>query len=112
LNSASNLASGSIYFTIDYCDEELLYPHVQAYVYLGADLLGSGTKQGKHFFQTTDSYREAGNWAAMSNEERSRLGPEVVISCDDEDIGLISDVDELIDELRKFQRRGGCDAGS
>ncbi len=105
MNSARDLSIGGVYFAINYCDEDLKYPCVSAHVYLGAGLLGSAG--GKHFFQTTDSYCEVGNWAAMSQEERQRLGPEAVISCVEEDINLMKNANELIEELEEFRSRWG-----
>jgi hypothetical protein len=105
LDSASDLSKGGVYFTFAYCDEDMRYPSVSAYVYLGAGLLGGAVS--KHFFQATDSYQEHGNWAAMSEEERLRLGPDAVICCDEKDLSLMKNVDELIEELAEFRSPSG-----
>jgi hypothetical protein len=67
VDSARDLTKDTVYFMIVYCDD-MKYPSVCVYVYLGAALLGS--KESKHYFQTTDSYHDAGDWGAMSHEER------------------------------------------
>jgi hypothetical protein len=104
VDSARDLSKGSVYFTIVYCDEGMKYPSVGAYVYLGSGLVGS--TESKHYFQTTDSYHDAGNWSAMSHEERQRLGPEAVISCEAKDVGdLVKNVNELIAELAGFRSK-------
>ena len=105
MDSAGDLTKGSVYFTFLFCDDDMKYPTVCAYVYLGSGLHGSAAN--KHYFQTTESYSDAGDWGAMSDEERQELGPEAVISCDEKDVsGLVKNASELIAELAEFEANG------
>ena len=99
------LRKGAIYFTIHYADEEMLYPSIGAYVYLGNGADARSAKQQTHFFQTTETYHDAGSWSAMSDSERERLGPEAVISCDADDLDLFSDIADLTRQLNEFSVR-------
>src|SRR6516164_9517685 len=109
MDPARDFTKGSVYFTFLFCDEDMKYPTVCAYVYLGSGLHGSA--ENKHYFQTTDSYSDVGDWGAMSDEERQELGPDAVISCDEKDVsGLVKNASELIAELSEF--RSQWDTGS
>jgi len=109
VDSVLGLTKGNVYFTIFYPDDDMKYPTVCAYVYLGSGLHGGA--KNKHYFQTTDSYFDVGNWAAMSDAERRGLGPGSVVTCDEKDLdGFAKNVDEFIAELAGL--RGKWKAGS
>jgi len=103
--SARELEEGCVYFAIGYIDEDMLYPSVRSYIYVGTGLLGGADEARTHFFQTVETYRDAGNFAPMSGAERDRLGPDAVLSCDADDLDLLCDASGLIDELIAYRDR-------
>jgi hypothetical protein len=105
VTSSADLVKGRIYFELDYADEAMLHPCVRSLIYIGTGIPGSGDPARTHFFQSVESYFHVGNWALMSGAERDRLGPDEVICCDGDDIGLISDTSEFIDMLTEYRSR-------
>ena len=103
--SAESLAEGHVYFELHYADEAMLHPYVRSLIYLGRGILGGADAARTHFFQSVESYFHDGSWALMSGSERDRLGPDEVICCDNDDVGLISDTSEFIDMLSAYRSR-------
>jgi hypothetical protein len=105
VTSVESLVEGRVYFELHYADEAMLHPYVRSLIYLGTGVLGGAEAARTHFFQSVESYFHDGSWALMSGSERDRLGPDEVICCDSDDVGLISDSSEFIDMLTEYRSR-------
>ncbi|HEX9982474.1 MAG TPA: hypothetical protein VGF69_04350 [Thermoanaerobaculia bacterium] len=67
--SASDLEEGAVYFALTFVDEEMLIPHVETIVYVGANL--DGTDGNRVYFQDIDSFK-AGTRFDMAIPEGGR----------------------------------------
>jgi hypothetical protein len=54
--SAAELKEGTVYFAINYVDEDMLIPVVETLVFIGKNLLPDDV--GKAYFQDVESYRQ------------------------------------------------------
>jgi hypothetical protein len=111
MDDPGKLVVGGVYFTIDYFDDALRLPCLQSYVYLGHGLLPGGTADD-HYFQTVESYFSQGNWRDFAPDARGVLNENAVIIYGSENLGLVSEVDELIEALKTWSRRSLRQAGS
>lgn len=54
--SADEIREGSVYFSVNFVDEDMLYPTVEPVVFVGIDL-DEDDEVGTAYFQDLDSYR-------------------------------------------------------
>jgi len=104
MDDPGKLVVGGVYFTIDFVDEALRFPCLQSYVYLGSGLFPEGGAD-EHLFQTVESYSSQGSWSELSADARRTFDSNTLIICGSKDLGLMSNADELVDELQAYSDR-------
>jgi hypothetical protein len=96
--SATELKEGSIYFSVNYVDDELLIPTVGTFVFIGRDLEPGDS--GRVYFQDIDSYRRGVRYsvAAESDFGQFSVGSE-------NEVGHLFEFEEALEELMRCSLR-------
>lgn len=102
---APSMTPGGVYFTVEYLDEDMRLPKIGSYVYLGAGLL-SPPDPKTHYFQNVESFHSDGNWANLSPKQRDTFDLQCLITCDEADLGLFEDAEQLRAHLAELVSRG------
>jgi hypothetical protein len=69
--SAAELKEGSVYFSVNYVDDEMLIPTVEPFVFVGRNL-NSGDA-GQVYFQDVTSYREGIRHDSDGSNDQARF---------------------------------------
>ena len=69
--SAAELKEGSVYFFVNFVDDELLIPTMRTVVFVGRDF--EPDEQGRVYFQDIDSYREGIWWETTDDEHCAKF---------------------------------------
>ena len=68
---AARLKEGSVYFSVNYMDDEMLIPTLEPLVFVGRDL-DSGDA-GQVYFQDVNSYRQGIRHDSAANDDRAQF---------------------------------------
>lgn len=63
----ADLITGSVYFTVQFVDHELLVPEVRPVVFIGKDLMPED--MGKLYFQDAESYHQGVRFGSPEDDE-------------------------------------------
>lgn len=96
--SADDLNEGTVYFSVNYQDEELLIPILEPLVYVGRNL--NPSDMGQLYFQDADSYQRGVRHASLSEDDEA-----VFDICAEDAIGNIFEFERAVDELLKCSLR-------
>jgi len=69
--STSDLKEGLVYFAVNYVDEELLIPTMEALVYIGRDL--DPDDPGQMYFQDIESHRRGVRYQTSEDHDCARF---------------------------------------
>ncbi len=69
--NASELNKGSIYFSVNYFDEEMTIPHLEPLVFVGKDL--NATDSGQLYFQDVDSHRRGIQYNSSETDSHAKF---------------------------------------
>jgi hypothetical protein len=64
------LVAGDVYFALQFADEQLLIPNLEALVFLGRNL-AEVAPEDLFFFQNFDSYRQGLRFESVADDKRS-----------------------------------------
>jgi hypothetical protein len=90
--SASALKEGSVYFALNYADEEMLVPNLDPVVFVGRDL--DGDDNGQVYFQDVDSFLAGVRYDSVGHHEEARF-----ISGSETQTNHIFEYEKALDEL-------------
>jgi hypothetical protein len=94
-----------VYFTVEYLDEDMQLPTIKSYVYLGAGLLPPPDPK-THYFQTVESFHSDGNWATLDLKQRVTFDFQCLLTCDEADLELFENAEQLRTHLAELVSRG------
>jgi hypothetical protein len=95
---SADLQEGSIYFSVNYVDDEMLIPVVEPLVFVGRNLEAEDV--GRVYFQDVDSYNEGIRYASATEDQSADfyVGPE-------NEVGHIFEFERALDQLLKCSLR-------
>jgi hypothetical protein len=96
--SILGLNEGSVYFSVNYLDEDMLIPVMEPLVFVGRNLNPSDV--GQVYFQDADSYWRGVRYASATEEEEP-----VFYSAPEGQVGNIFEFERAVDELLKCSLR-------
>jgi len=96
--SGAGLKEGSVYFSVNYVDDEMLIPTVEPFVFVGRNL--DPDDAGQVYFQDVDSYLKGVRHDSAGNNEQARFW-----SGSEEEINHIFDYEPALDELMRCALR-------
>jgi len=88
----TDLRIGSTYFFLNFDDPEMLYPNLQAVVFLGRDL--EEGDQGPVYFQDLSSYS-----AGVRYPDAAEVGSAAVFSGSENELGHVFEFEHALDQL-------------
>jgi hypothetical protein len=99
--SQADLNEGSIYFSVNYVDEDMRIPLMDALVFVGRNLEPGDV--GKVYFQDVHSYRDGIRYGSVTEDQ-----PAVFDVGAENETGHIFEFEDAVDELLKCSlRRSG-----
>ncbi len=96
--TASKLKVGTIYFSLEYVDEDMLIPTMQTVVFVGRNL--ETGERGHVYFQDIDSYREGVRYDSTTEET-----PANFYKGSENEVGHIFEFESALNELMKCALR-------
>jgi hypothetical protein len=92
--SSTELREGAVYFTVNYVDDDMLIPMMEAVVFVGRNLEADDV--GTVYFQDVESYREGIRYGQDSQDEWARFQ-----TGSENEMGHIFDFEQALDELMR-----------
>jgi hypothetical protein len=96
--SAAGLKEGSVYFAVNYVDDEMLIPTLEPFVFVGRDLDFGDDRQV--YFQDVASYREGIRHDSDGSNDQARFW-----SGSEKEINQIFEYESAMDELMRCALR-------
>lgn len=90
--SASELIEGSVYFFVNFVDEEMLLPTMEPFIFVGKDL--DEDDVGRVYFQDVDSYRQGVRYDSTSDDNLATF-----YSGSEKELGHIFEYERALDVL-------------
>jgi hypothetical protein len=98
--SAAGLKEGSIYFAVNYLDDEMLIPNLEPLVFVGRNLDPSDTRQV--YFQDIDSYGAGIRHDSVGSDVEARFW-----NGSENEVNHIFEYEQALDELMRCALRRG-----
>jgi len=92
--SSTELTEGSVYFAVNYVDDEMLTPMMETVVFVGRNLEPDDV--GTVYFQDVESYREGIRYGQNSQDEWAEFQ-----TGSEKEIGHIFNFEQALDELMR-----------
>ena len=92
--SALDLKEGSVYFFLNYVDEELLIPTMETVVFIGKDLAAGDS--GRVYFQDISSYRDGIRFSTKSKSDYANY-----YSGSEQEVAHVFEFEHALDELKR-----------
>lgn len=96
--SMSALNEGSVYYSVNYLDEDLLIPILEPLVFVGRNL--NPSDMGQLYFQDADSYGRGVRYSSVTEDEDALFD-----ICSEDSISHIFEFERAVDELLKCSLR-------
>jgi hypothetical protein len=96
--SASALKEGSVYFSVNFVDEEMLIPVMEPVVFIGRNLAPNDA--GRVYFQDIDSYRRGVRYSTAMEEDEP-----VFHSGSEDSMSHVFEFERALDVLMKCSLR-------
>jgi hypothetical protein len=98
MSKSAAFIQGRCYFIVSYADEDLRFPLIETYVYVGIDIYPHGSGNKLWYFKQPDAFVKSGNSAEES--ERNDF-----VCLDEATLGLVSDIPDLVGKLTEVEGR-------
>ncbi len=96
--SSADLKEGTVYFTVNYIDDDLLIPTVETIVFIGRDLQPGDS--GRVYFQDIDSYGRGVRYESATAEDYVQFS-----TGSENELSHIFEYDRALEELMKCSLR-------
>lgn len=97
----TTLITGNCYFMVSYFDQEMRFPDIESYIYVGTNLLESDEADNPYwYFQDAESYVEQGVFTQIEDKTSRKL-----VRADEDALEMFFDYDGLLCVLREGKER-------
>jgi hypothetical protein len=111
VTTVPRLVEDSVYFIFSYMDEDMRFPDLSSWVFLGIGVLPEAGPDA-YVFQSVESFCSEGKWTTLSQQTREGLGPEALLACSTAELDLFVDIAQLQAELAEYAARVSGKPGS
>lgn len=101
IKNTKSLVIGNCYFLVSYFDQEMRFPDIETYVFVGINLLEGKAEGGSYwYFQDAESYVEQGIFTQIEDKTSRE-----VMRADKDGLEMFFDYDGLFDVLEEGRSR-------